>query len=128
VWSLTAGVTAPIFDAGSRRAELGAASARAKQAFASYQSTVINAFREVENALGSEGYLVQQQTALTSALAAARRAEERVRRNYEAGLVEILTLLDAQRRSFNTEESLINTRALRYQNRVALALALGKGL
>ena len=42
--------------------------------------------------------------------------------------MEILSLLEAQRRAFDTEEQLINVRAQRYQNRVSLALALGKGL
>jgi len=125
LWSLTSRITGPIFEGGNRRAELGAANARAKQAYATYQSTVINALREVENALGSERYLLGQETALQNALAAARRAENRIRRNYEAGLGNVLSLLESQRRSFNTEESLINTRALRYKNRVRLALALG---
>ncbi|BDS05012.1 RND transporter [Oceaniferula spumae] len=128
VWSFAGNIAAPLIDGGSRRSELGAANARAKQALASYQSTVLNAFQEVENALGSERYLQSQQNSYQSALKAAKNAEDRIRRNYETGLVEILTLLDAQRRSFDTEESLINTQALRYQNRVSLALALGKGL
>ncbi len=128
VWSLAGNLTAPLLDGGSRRSELGAANARAKQALASYRSTVLSAFQEVENALGSEYYLKRQQTSFTKALKAAKSAESRTQRNYEKGLVEILTLLDAQRRSFSTEESLINTEALRFQNRVSLALALGKGI
>lgn len=128
LWSVAANLSAPLFDGGRRRAELGAANARAKEALANYQSIVINAFREVENALGSELYLVRQEQYHGNALKAARSAEDRIRRNYETGLVEILTLLDTQRRAFNSEESLINTKALRYKNRVALALALGKGL
>ncbi len=128
VWSIAGSLTAPILDGGSRRAELGAASARAKQAIADYQATVLSAFQEVENALGSEHYLQTQQTAYKNALSAAKSAESRTQRNYESGLVEILTLLDAQRRSFSTEESLINTEALRFRNRITLALALGKGM
>ncbi len=128
VWSFAGGLTAPLLAGGGGRAEVGAANARAKQALARYQSTVLNAFREVENALGSELYLKRQQTAYQKALKAARSAESRTQRNYEQGVVEILTLLDTQRRSFATEESLINTQSLRYQNRVSLALALGKGL
>lgn len=126
VWSIAANLSAPIVDGGSRRAELGAANARAKQALAAYRSTVLNAFREVENALGSELYLGKQEQATASALDAARSAEDRALRNYESGLVEILTVLDAKRRRFAAEESLINLRNLRLQNRVALALALGK--
>ncbi len=128
IWSIAANLSAPILDGGSRKAELGAANARAKQALASYQSTVLNALEEVENALGSETYLLSQERSYQNGLDAARSAETRTQQNYENGLVEILTLLDAQRRSFNTEELLINTTALRYQNRVSLALALGKGL
>jgi len=128
VWSIAANLSAPLIDGGSRRSELGAANARAKQALANYHSTVLSAFQEVENALGSEYYLKRQQLSYKKALTAAKSAESRTQRNYETGLVEILTLLDAQRRSFSTEESLINTKALRFQNRVSLALALGKGL
>lgn len=128
VWSVAANFSAPILDGGNRRSELGAANARAKQAFANYRTVVLSALQEVENALGSEFYLKNQQAAFKNALKAAKNAESRTQQNYENGLVEILTLLDAQRRSFNTEESLINTEALRFQNRVGLALALGKGL
>ena len=127
VWSIAGNLTAPILDGGSRRAELGAANARAKQALSNYRSTVLSAFQEVENALGSEYYLKRQQLSYKNALKAAKNAESSTQRNYENGLVEILTLLDAQRRSFSTEESLINTEALRFQNRVSLALALGNG-
>ncbi|MFD2256170.1 efflux transporter outer membrane subunit [Luteolibacter algae] len=126
VWSLVGGLAGPVIDGGERRAELGAANARAKQALASYRSTVLNAFREVENALGSEQYLKKQEEATARALDAARSAEDRSLRNYESGLVEILTVLDATRRRFTAEEDLISLKNLRFQNRVALALALGK--
>ncbi len=126
VWSIAANLSAPIVDGGRRRAELGAANARAKQALANYRSTVLNAFREVENALGSERYLENQEEATARALDAARGAEDRNLRNYESGLVEILTVLEAKRRRFTSEEDLIQLKNLRFQNRVALALALGK--
>lgn len=126
VWSIAAGLSAPITDGGSLRAELGAANARAKQALASYRSTVLNAFREVENALGSEFFLKRQEEATAAALEAAKVAEERSVRNFDSGLIEILDVLETKRRRFAAEESLINLKNLRYQNRVVLALALGK--
>ncbi len=86
----------------------------------------MQAFREVEDALGSEFYLRNQEAATRKALEAARKAEDTTLRNYEAGLVEILTVLDATRRRFAAQERLINLQNLRYQNRVSLALALGK--
>ena len=128
VWSVVGSLSAPLLNTAGRKDELGAANARAKQALADYQSVVLNAFEEVENALGSERLLVRQQESARKALAASRSAEERVRRNYESGIVEILSLLDTQRRSFDAEESLISITSQRYSNRVTLALSLGKGL
>ncbi|MFT6181205.1 MAG: NodT family efflux transporter outer membrane factor (OMF) lipoprotein [Akkermansiaceae bacterium] len=126
VWSLAGNLTAPLFQGGALRAELGAANSRAKAALANYHSSVITALREVEDSLGSESLLAQRESATRSALAAAKKAESRVQRNYESGLSEILTLLDTQRRSFDTEEALISIRELRFLNRITLALALGK--
>lgn len=126
VWSIAGNLVAPLIDGGRRRADLGAANARAKRALADYRGIVLQAFREVEDALGSEFYLRKQVAATRDALAAARKAEDTTLRNYEAGLVEILTVLDATRRRFAAQERLINLQNLRYQNRVSLALALGK--
>jgi NodT family efflux transporter outer membrane factor (OMF) lipoprotein len=127
-WAVLASLSAPVFDAGERRAELGAAGKRAEQALASYQATVLAAFKEVEDALGSERLLRQQETARLGALEAARSAESRSRRDYEAGVADLLNLLEAQRRVFNTEDQTISIHRARLQNRVALALALGKGV
>jgi len=109
-WSIGGAITAPIFDAGILKAELGASSARSKVALAQYKSTVLTALEEVENALSAEYYLKTQIIARQSALKSAK------------------TLLEAQQRTFITEEALINTTLQRYQNRVTLALALGKGI
>lgn len=126
VWSFAGNIAGPIFNGGAGRAALGAANARAKIAFAQYRASVLIALREVEDSLGSESLLATRESALVNALAAAKNAESRILRSYESGLVEILSLLETQRRAFDTEEALISVRELRYQNRVALALALGK--
>ena len=126
VWSIAGNLTAPLFQGNTLRAGLDAANARGKAAVANYHAAVVTALREVEDALGSETLLLQRETATRDALTAARTAESRTLRNYESGLGEILTLLETQRRAFDTEEALINIRELRYLNRVTLALALGK--
>ena len=128
VWSLVGSLSQPLFKGGQLRDELSAADKRAEQAYQSYRSVVLNAFREVENALSSEAYLEREETARLEALAAARRAEAKTLREYEEGLTDILSLLEAQRRVFSTEEQTINLRVTRLNNRVALALALGKGV
>lgn len=127
-WSVLSNLSAPLFDAGQRRAELGAAGQRAEQAYRTYQSAVLNALGEVENALGSERYLVREEKTRLAALAAARRATALIQRNYEAGTDDLLNLLEAQRRVFTTERQTITLHAARLGNRVTLALALGKGV
>ena len=128
VWNIVGGFSAPIFENGRLRNELGAATKRAEKAYYDYQQIVLDAFREVENALGSELALSSQEKATESALDAARIAERGTLLDYEAGLVEILTLLEAQRRRFSTEEALIQVKVLRRQNRISLALALAKAV
>ena len=126
-WSFGANVLVPIFNSGALRAQLGAANAQAMQAFESYRSIALVAFREVEDALSSETRLRREQVERENALEAARRAESRGRRDFEVGVSDLLTLLESQRRVFDTEEQVIAVKASRYNNRVSLALALGKG-
>ena len=128
VWSLAAQITAPIYEGGSRRAEVGAAEQRAEQAYQNYRSVVLNAFREVEDALNSETSLAREESARLEALYAARRAEAKSLRDYESGLIDLLDLLQTQRRVFTNEIQTINLHRARLSNRVSLALALGKGV
>ncbi len=128
VWSLAAQLSAPIFEGGQRRAEVNAAGKRAELAYQIYRGVVINAFNEVETALNSETYLAREETARLEALAASQRAVAKSQRDYESGLIELLDLLEAQRRVFSTEAQTISLRADRLSNRVSLALALGTGV
>ena len=54
VYNAVANLVGPIFSGGSRRAEVEAARARADAAAASYAGAVLNALREVEDALVAE--------------------------------------------------------------------------
>ena len=89
---------------------------------------IIEACREVEDALGAESRLRAQELARSAALEAARNAYDKARRDYEAGIGNALSLLLAQRLVFATEEQTIQLHAARLQNRVRLALAMGKGV
>lgn len=126
-WSALASLAVTLFDGGARRSDIAAANKRTEQAYYNYQAVVLNALREVENAIGSEYYLAREEMARTAALEAAKRSFSRSQRDYETGLTNILSLLETQRRVFNTERQVINLKADRLNNRVSLALALGKG-
>ncbi|MEM7393775.1 MAG: efflux transporter outer membrane subunit, partial [Verrucomicrobiota bacterium] len=117
IWSLAGNLSAPVFEAGQRRAEVRAAGKRAEQAFRNYQTTLITALREVEDALGSETYLAREEATRLRALAAARSAADRASRDYDAGVSSLLSLLETQRRVFTTEQQIINIKAARLNNR-----------
>lgn len=127
-WSVLGNLSAPLFNAGRLKSEHRAAGKRAEQAYLSWQSTVLSAFEEVENALGTEHYLAREEKARLAALQAGETALTRTRRDFEAGTTDLLNLLETQRRLFQTERQTIVIRQSRLDNRVALALALGKGV
>ena len=125
VWSLTRGVTQPVFHAGEIRSQIRLSENERDELIAAYADSVLVAFREVEVALAGERYFNEQVEALRINVREARRAEELSLANYEKGLIDILTLLESQRRSFDAQSSLLDIRLRRLLNRVDLYLALG---
>ncbi len=85
IWTLGAGVTAPIFDAGRRQARVGQAEARRDQALAGYQKAIETGFREVSDALVNVEASGASETELETRLQAARNALELSTARYEAG-------------------------------------------
>ena len=81
--------------------------------------------RRVCAALAAERALARRERAVLAdveqAVAARRLAEEQYRR----GLVDIVTVLESQRRVFDARRALLELQNLRLQNRIDLYLALG---
>ncbi len=125
VWSLLAGITQPIFEGGRLDAEQALAEARHGEAWANYAQAVLVAFKEVETALAAEDHYTRQAEQLYQATQEASQAAELALEQYQNGLIDIITLLQAQRRAFETERNLIRIRRERLDNRIALYLALG---
>ena len=127
IWSIAADLTAPVFRGGQLQAERDLASAQNQEVLANYAQTVLVAFREVEIALSAERTLASQEAALEVAVRESVEAEALALERYRAGLVDIITWLEARRRAFNARSSLLGTSNARLQNRIALYLALGGG-
>ncbi|WP_293573701.1 TolC family protein [Phaeobacter sp.] len=128
VWSLASALTVPIFEAGRRRAAIEASKTRADRAMISYLQTAVLAFSEVEQALDQESLLARRETQLVAAVAHARATEGVFETRYRAGLATILDLLSARSAVFDIQSQLLSVRKDRLNNRVALGLALGKGV
>lgn len=125
VWNIGQNLAQPIFQGGTIRANIRLADEEKDELVATYAETALTAFREVETALAAERYLLGQAAALGRAATEASRAEDLSRSQYEQGLVDIITLLESQRRSFDAQSALLAVKLQLYTNRVDLYLALG---
>lgn len=127
VRSLLASVSVPLFDGGALRAQAQAQQAAVDQSQANLQGAVLNALKDVENALlaidGNRERLVRQQAAAE----AAANAELLARQRYEGGLIDFRTVLDTQRSLLATQDSVASTQATLSADHVRLYKALGGG-
>ncbi len=125
VWSALVSLTQPLFDGGRLRALEQQRVAEAQQARASYLGTLLTAFAEVESALQQEQQLLRQVKALRLSTVESDFAESLAFEQYRAGLVDYITVLEAQRRAFTARSSYSESRNQQLQNRLNLYLALG---
>lgn len=125
VWRLAAGLTQPIFRGGQLAGERQQVEGELLEQVAVFSRSVLTAFQEVENALANEQLLKEQETALRTASKESIAAEELAWEQYNRGLVDIITVLDSQRRAVSSQSSLFSISRARLQNRVDLYLALG---
>ncbi len=124
---IIAGLAGPIFDAGRIRANIDAQNAVEEQAFQTYRATVLTALSEVEDSLIACRRTGERQAILEKATAAAREAAQLAQQRYQAGVTDILTVLDSQRTLLGLEDSLFTVRANRAIAYIQLYKALGGG-
>lgn len=124
---IIAGLTGPIFDAGRIRANIDAQNASEQQAFQTYRSTVLTALAEVEDSLIACRRTSERLEILERAALAAREAAQLAQQRYQAGVTDILTVLDSQRTLLGLEDSLFTVRANRSIAYIQLYKALGGG-
>ncbi len=122
--NIIGGLTQPLFQGGRLRANIDLAKARAQESIYFYVDTVLNAYREVENALDAEALLALQEEDLTLAAEEARASEALAERDYRAGLVTIFDFLESTARRISAQSALLRIRRTRLTNRIALYVAL----
>ncbi len=127
VLSLGTGVAAPIFDAGSNKANFQAAVSRRDEALATYKNTLLTALREVEDALVDLKGLARSRTALDQALASARDTQRISQERYDKGLSSYLEVVEAGRTVLRVQLVLAQIDAQQRITLAVLAKALGGG-
>lgn len=116
-----------LFDAGRRRATIRMSEAEVDAAKAQYEDTVLTAFREVESALVGVDRGRARVADLERLAASAREALAIAQADYRNGLLDQLTVLDAQRQASRADMSLVQGQVALTVNVVRLYKALGGG-
>lgn len=124
-WGYTLNAIEPLFDGGRRKADVRQAKARFSEYFASYQKTVNEAFKDVEDALSTIRYKNLQYDAQARASAAAADTYSMSDEQFKSGLISYLLVADAKNTSISVERDLIALKGERLIAWVRLMKALG---
>jgi NodT family efflux transporter outer membrane factor (OMF) lipoprotein len=126
-WSYGLDVSIPIFQGGYRRAELQRAWSAYRETVDRYRSTVLNAFREVENGLSLTNLLTAQVKKLEASVGAALETQNLTTHLYTGGLSTSLDILFAQINTLDARIELVTAKLERARSSVELIRALGGG-
>ena len=124
-WSIISGLTAPIFDGGTLRAEKRAAVEAMHASAATYEQTVLQAFAQVADLLEGLDHDAEQLDAQDHAQQAAQTSLDLARISFKEGNAGVLQVLDAERSYQHARLGYVRAVAQRYLDTVELFLALG---
>ncbi len=125
VWSFAGRAAQPLFKGGQIREAYNIRKGEAARALAEFEKTALVAFREVEDALAAERFLLQREQSLREAAKLAKDAYRTADEEYANGVGDVLTMLTSQRQMVLRESESLSIRRMRLDNRVNLHLALG---
>ncbi|WP_233856774.1 efflux transporter outer membrane subunit [Paraburkholderia sp. HD33-4] len=128
VWSLAAGLTAPVFHGGALWFQRKAAIAEYQESQAAYREVVLAAFSQVADTLRALEHDAQIVEAQTRAVQSAAEALRLLKVSYLAGTAGYLEILIADGQYHQARIAWLQASAQRLQDTVALYAALGGGL
>jgi outer membrane protein, multidrug efflux system len=126
-WSISGGLLGPLFNFNKNTLRVEIEEARTEQAFYQYENTVLNAFREVEDALVEVETYKRQLAAKQRQFDAAKNAEYLSLQRYDQGVTSYLEVLESQRSAFDAELQLSEVKKNYLNAYVKLYKALGGG-
>ncbi|WP_454063494.1 efflux transporter outer membrane subunit [Candidatus Nitrospira salsa] len=126
-WSYGSTISLPVFQGGYRRAQLQQAWSAYRETEDRYRSTVLNAFREVENNLSLTNRLTLAANRQDAAVGATLKAQNLTTELYQGGLASSLELIYAQVATLIARIESVQIKAELLKTSVALIRALGGG-
>lgn len=125
--SLGAGLAQPVFNAGRLRNNVDFVEARQQEALIAYEQTILQSFRDVEDALVAHRKSREALSEQSIAVRASRQALDVAESRYRSGLTTYLDVLDAQRTLLTAEVEESRVLLSQLVSIVQLYRALGGG-
>jgi outer membrane protein, multidrug efflux system len=126
-WAVGPGVSWPIFQGGAIRGNIEVRGAQAQQAMIAYQSVVLVALEDTEDALVSYSREIERHQMLAEAVEASQQAFSLANERYSRGLSDFLSVLDSQRSLYLNQAQLVQSEQQVTSDLIALYKALGGG-
>jgi NodT family efflux transporter outer membrane factor (OMF) lipoprotein len=126
-WDYGGSVLQSVFDGGRLLGQKKLAEGAQQALIASYQRAVLNAYADVETALGQVKHYALAEQHLEHEVDAAREAFQISQLQYRQGTTDLLTVLQSQQTLFSAEDQLAQLTLARMQAVVHLYEALGGG-
>lgn len=125
LWNFMLQAALPVIDSGRRRAEVEKTEAVVRESLAAYHQTVLNAFKDVEDALAKGRAFKERISMLEETVSASESSLRIAVDRYMQGLTDYLPVLTGQLRLFTAKSSLLKARRQHISDRIQLARALG---
>lgn len=125
--SLAAAISGPLFTFGAISGQVKSAEAAQREALAFYRQTVLNAFRETNDALASAEKLHLEYDALAKRAAALRTYARLSRARFDGGEASFIEVLYAENELFAAELNAVATLAQRHAELINVYKAMGGG-
>ena len=123
--SIASSLLAPIFTGGRLTGNLENVTARQKELAVQYRQTVLVAFQEVEDALAALKSNNDRAVLSRATVAESQTAYDIAKARFDAGAVDYLNLLEAQRSLYQAQDSQITINQGQLQSFVQLRKAMG---
>jgi multidrug efflux system outer membrane protein len=125
--SIASFITVPLFNRDKIRDRIEVQNAIQERAMIEYETAVLDAIKEVRDAIIAYGEEQKRYRILEKGAADARSALDIADEQFRSGLVNFLNVLDAQRSLLSFEETQASSRGAITQNLIGLYKALGGG-
>jgi multidrug efflux system outer membrane protein len=126
-WSVGAGLAGPIFTFGGIGGQVQTAEAGQQEAMLFYRQTILNAFRETNDALVGSQKKREEAEAQARRVRALRDYARLSRLRFDNGVVSYIEVLFAENELFAAELTAVSTQAERYTQLINVYKAMGGG-